>query len=98
MLLRVYLLWIGIASALCALAFFADKRAAIRSSGRRIPEISLLALMSLGGGFGGLFGIFCLRHKCNRRAKFHFRAVAVLSCIVQTGLLCLILAKEEGFL
>lgn len=98
MLLKTYFIWVGIANVLCALAFFVDKRAAAHPGRRRIPEVSLLALISFGGSIGGLFGIYLLRHKRNCRTKFHFHVIAVLSCAVQAGLLFLILGRQGGLL
>ena len=98
MLLKTYLIWVGIASVLCALAFFVDKRAAAHPGRRRIPEISLLALISLGGSIGGLFGIYFLRHKRRCRTKFHFHVIVILACVVQAGLLFLIIGKNRGLL
>lgn len=96
MLLRIYFSWIGVASLLCALAFLIDKRAAPHPGRRRIPEISLLALMSFGGSIGGLFGIFCLRHKRNVRTKFHFYVIAILACAMQGTILLLLIGKQGG--
>lgn len=98
MLFKVYWSWIGIASALCALAFFIDKRASCRPGRRRLPEIVLLTLISFGGGIGGLLGIYGMHHKQNRHTKFHFRITAVLSCIAQAGILLLLYCKRGGVL
>ena len=98
MLLKMYLIWVGIASALCALAFWIDKRAAPHPQHRRIPEMVLLSLISVGGSIGGIWGIFCLRHKSNKRAKFHFHFVAILSYIVQMGILILLFLQRGGAL
>lgn len=98
MLLKMYLIWIGIAGLLCALAFWIDKRAAIRGGRRRIPEIVLLSLLSFGGSLGGLFGMFCIGHKRNSRTKFHFRFILVLSCIIQVGILLFLWLRQGGIL
>lgn len=98
MLLKIYWIWIGIACALCALSFFIDKRASCRPGYRRIPEIVLLTLIALGGGLGGLFGIYCMHHKQNKHTKFHFQIVAVLSAAAQIGILLLLYLKHGGAL
>lgn len=98
MLLKIYVIWIGIASMLCAFAFWIDKRAATRGRRRRIPEIVLLTLLSFGGSLGGLFGMFCIGHKRNIRTKFHFRFAAILSCIIQLGILTVLLLWQGGIL
>lgn len=46
-----------------------DKTRAVRKSGRRIPEKTLLGCSVLGGSFGILLGMLLLRHKIN--AKRH---------------------------
>lgn len=94
----MYLIWLGAVSALCALAFWIDKRAAPHPQRRRIPEKALLLLISFGGSIGGLWGVFCLRHKSNKRAKFHFRFVVVLSYIMQMGILILFFLQRGGVL
>lgn len=96
--MRIYWIWIGIASALCALAFFIDKRASCRPGRRRIPEIVLLTLISFGGGAGGMMGIFGMHHKQNRHTKFHFRIVTALSCVVQAGILLLLYLRQGGLI
>ncbi|MCI8611972.1 MAG: DUF1294 domain-containing protein [Clostridiales bacterium] len=98
MLLKTYLIWLGTASALCAFAFWIDKRAAPHPQRRRIPETVLLSLISFGGSIGGLWGIFCLKHKSNCRTKFHFHFIVVLSCIVQMGILILLFLRWGGAL
>ncbi len=72
-------------AALCAamsLALFltmgADKRRA-RRGGRRVPEKRLFALALLGGGVGGLLGMYAFRHKTRHRYfVFGFGALALL--------------------
>lgn len=98
MLLKIYWLWIGIASALCALVFFIDKRASCHPGRRRIPEIVLLTLITFGGGIGGLLGIYGMHHKQNRHTKFHFRITAVLSFAAQVGILLLLYLTQGGIL
>ncbi len=98
MLLNIYWLWIGIASALCALVFFIDKRLSCHSGRRRIPEIVLLTMITFGGSIGGLLGIYGMHHKQNRHTKFHFRITAVLSCIAQAGILLLLYLTQGGIL
>lgn len=90
MLFKIYWIWIGIASVLCALLFFIDKQASCHPEWRRIPEIVLLTLISFGGGIGGLLGIYGMHHKQNRHTKFHFRIIVALSCITQVGVLLLL--------
>ncbi len=98
MLLKIYWIWIGIASALCALLFFIDKQASCHAERRRIPEIVLLTLISFGGSIGGLLGIYGMYHKQNRHTKFHFRITAVLSCTTQAGILLLLYLTQGGIL
>jgi len=49
----------------------------------RVPEPLLLGLAVLGGGIGGIFGIFALRHKTT---KPRFREGVTIVVLVEIGL------------
>lgn len=62
--LLVYLLIINL------IAFFmmgVDKRRAVRAQ-RRIPEKTLFGAALLGGGAGGILGMYAFRHKTRHRS------------------------------
>lgn len=65
---RFYLLWLCCMSLVCFLVMGSDKRRARRGA-RRVPEARLFLLALLGGGVGGLLGMYAFRHK-TRHLKF----------------------------
>lgn len=55
-----------------------DKRRAVRG-GRRVPEKRLFLLALLGGGIGGVFGMYVFRHKTRHwRFVLFFPLIALL--------------------
>ena len=86
MLLKSYLITCGIMS-LFAFILFAVDKAAAADGRKRIPELTLLTLASLGGGVGAMLGKVLLRHKSNVKRKFHFFIVLTTSLVVQMGFL-----------
>lgn len=65
---RFYLLWLCCMSLVCFLVMGSDKQRAKRGA-RRVPEARLFLLALLGGGAGGLLGMYVFRHK-TRHLKF----------------------------
>ena len=59
---RFYLLWLCCMSLVTFLVMGSDKRRAKRGA-RRVPEARLFLLALLGGGVGGLLGMYAFRHK-----------------------------------
>lgn len=59
---RFYLLWLCVMSLVSFLVMGSDKRRAIQGA-RRVPEAQLFLLALLGGGVGGLLGMYAFRHK-----------------------------------
>lgn len=59
---RFYLLWLCVMSLVSFLVMGSDKRRARRGA-RRVPEARLFLLALLGGGVGGLLGVYAFRHK-----------------------------------
>ena len=59
---RFYLLLLCCMSAITLFVMGSDKRRAIRGA-RRVPEARLFLLALLGGGIGGLLGMYAFRHK-----------------------------------
>lgn len=56
-------------SLLSFIVFGVDKRIAVKSKGRRVPERALITLTILGGALGSLLAMLTFRHK-TRHAKF----------------------------
>ena len=73
-LLYAYGVVLLVMSAATLLIFAIDKSRAKRGAPGedRVPERTLLLLVSLGGAGGGLIGMYALRHKTDKRGKFHF--------------------------
>ena len=86
MLLKCYLFVLGAAS-LIAFVLFAVDKAAAADGRRRIPELTLLTLASLGGAVGAMLGKVLLRHKSNAKKKFHFFIVLTTSFVIQLAFL-----------
>lgn len=59
---RFYLLLLCCMSVITFFVMGSDKRRAIRGAGR-VPEARLFLLALLGGGIGGLLGMYAFRHK-----------------------------------
>ena len=59
---RFYLLWLCVMSVITFFVMGSDKRRAKRGA-RRVPEARLFLLALLGGGVGGLLGMYVFRHK-----------------------------------
>jgi len=61
---------------------FIDKRKAKKSK-RRIPENTLFGMVFLGGGIGGIVGMYAFRHK-TKKAKFvvGFPAIIILQVLL----------------
>ena len=59
---RFYLLWLCVMSLVSFLVMGSDKRRA-KQGARRVPEARLFLLALLGGGVGGLLGMYAFRHK-----------------------------------
>ena len=59
---RFYLLLLCCMSVITFFVMGSDKRRAIRGA-RRVPEARLFLLALLGGGVGGLLGMYVFRHK-----------------------------------
>ena len=59
---RFFLIWLCCMSLVAFLTMGSDKRRAKRGA-RRVPEARLFLLALLGGGVGGLLGMYAFRHK-----------------------------------
>ncbi len=60
--ITIYLVIINI---IALLAMYIDKRRAKKGK-RRIPEKTLFILVALGGGIGGIIGMYVFRHKTKK--------------------------------
>lgn len=68
------------------LTMFSDKRKAEKAR-RRIPERTLFMLVAIGGGIGGIAGMYVFRHK-TKKARFvvGFPAILVFEILVAVGI------------
>jgi len=75
----IYLIAINL---ITVLAMYIDKRKA-KKARRRIPENTLFMLAFLGGGIGGIIGMYAFRHK-TKKAKFvvGFPAIVILEILI----------------
>lgn len=78
---RFYLLWLCVMSLVSFLVMGSDKRRA-KQGARRVPEARLFLLALLGGGVGGLLGMYVFRHK-TRHLQFAlgFPLIAVVQVL-----------------
>ena len=85
----IYLIAINL---IAFLAMFIDKRKA-KKGRMRIPEKTLFILVALGGGIGGLAGMYTFRHKTKKmRFVVGFPAILVFEIIV---IIAIILTKWD---
>ena len=75
----IYLIVINL---ITLLAMYIDKRKAKKTK-RRIPENTLFTLVFVGGGIGGIAGMYVFRHK-TKKAKFvvGFPAIVILQILL----------------
>ena len=97
-LLYFYLVVCLVMSAATFLVFSIDKRRARKNvpGASRVPEKTLLLLISLGGALGGLVGMYALRHKTDRRGKFHLMLSVWWAAALQFGMLLFLIAASFG--
>lgn len=75
----IYLIAINL---ITLLAMYIDKQKAKKSK-RRIPEKTLFTLVALGGGIGGIAGMYIFRHKTKKsRFIIGFPAILILEIII----------------
>ena len=74
--LRNVIIYIIAINIIAFLAMFIDKKKAQRGS-YRISEKALFTLVLLGGGIGGIAGMYVFRHK-TKKTKFVFGFPAIL--------------------
>ena len=75
----IYLITINL---ITLLAMYIDKRKA-KKVRRRIPEKTLFTLVALGGGIGGIAGMYIFRHKTKKsRFVFGFPAILILEILI----------------
>ena len=83
-------IWMASASAVTALAWYVDKRAAAHGQ-RRIPEQRLLLLAALGGWPGALLMTRLLRHKTRKPA---FGALLWLCALLNAAAIAALLWRD----
>ena len=80
----IYLILINI---IVFLAMYIDKRKAKKGK-RRIPEKTLFILVGLGGGIGGILGMYLFRHKTKKtRFVIGFPAILIFEVLVVIAIL-----------
>lgn len=80
----IYLILINI---IAFLAMYIDKRKAKKGK-RRIPEKTLFILVGLGGGIGGILGMYIFRHKTKKtRFVIGFPAILIFEVLVVIAIL-----------
>ena len=65
--LKNILIYLVVINLITFLAFYIDKNKA-KKGNRRTKENTLFALVFLGGGFGGIAGMYTFRHKTKKPA------------------------------
>ena len=79
-------LWLVLVNLVTLILYRVDKQQAQRA-GRRIPEVTLLALLAAGGVVGGLAGMLLRpRHKTH---KLHFWVAILAASVLHAYLLTL---------
>lgn len=80
----IYLILINI---IAFWAMYIDKRKAKKGK-RRIPEKTLFILVGLGGGIGGILGMYLFRHKTKKtRFVIGFPAILIFEVLVVIAIL-----------
>ena len=80
----IYLILINL---ITFLAMYIDKRKAKKGK-RRIPEKTLFILVGLGGGIGGILGMYLFRHKTKKtRFVIGFPAILIFEILVVIAIL-----------
>ena len=77
---QIYIVYLIILSVITLIAYFIDKIKA-KAKAWRLQEKTLLALSLLGGAYGGLIGVFTLRHKTKH---WYFPFVNFIGAIIHT--------------
>ena len=80
----IYLIVINL---IALLAMYIDKQKAKKGK-RRIPEKTLFMLVALGGGIGGIAGMYIFRHK-TKKARFivGFLAILILEILIAIAII-----------
>lgn len=80
----IYLILINL---ITFLAMYIDKRKSKKGK-RRIPEKTLFVLVGLGGGIGGILGMYLFRHKTKKtRFVIGFPAILIFEALVVIAIL-----------
>jgi len=79
--LEIFITYLVIINLIAFSAMYIDKRKAEQGS-RRIKEMTLFTLVFLGGGIGGIAGMYTFRHKTKKPAFIlGFPAILILEAI-----------------
>jgi len=79
---EIFIIYLIIINLIAFLAMYIDKRKAKRGN-RRIKEMTLFTLVFLGGGIGGILGMYTFRHKTKKPAfVIGFPAIFILETVI----------------
>lgn len=80
--IKNFIIYLVIINLITLLTMYIDKRKAKKAK-RRIPEKTLFTLVFLGGGIGGIVGMYMFRHK-TKKARFvvGFPAILILEILL----------------
>lgn len=92
---KAYTILIIVMSVITFAAFAIDKARSSNEANSRMPEMVLLSLMTFGGSFGGMIGMYVLRHKTNIATKLHFAITVWVSLAVQV-ILFIMFCRTHG--
>ena len=80
--MEIFIIYLIIINLIAFLAMYIDKRKAKRGN-RRIKEMTLFTLVFLGGGIGGILGMYTFRHKTKKPAfVIGFPAIFILETVI----------------
>jgi len=79
--MKIFVIYLIIINLVTFLAMYLDKRKAKRGD-RRTKEMTLFTLVLLGGGIGGIAGMYTFRHKTKKPAfVIGFPVILILEII-----------------
>ena len=77
---QIYICYLLSLSVITLLAYLIDKAKA-KAGGWRTKEKTLLSLSLLGGAYGGLIGVYVLRHKTKH---WYFKFINIIGAFLHT--------------
>ena len=78
---KIFIIYLVVINLITFIAMYLDKRKAKRGD-RRTKEMTLFTLVLLGGGIGGIAGMYTFRHKTKKPAfVIGFPAILILEAL-----------------